>query len=94
VRDLTHDGSWNTFDENVLQLARWAALPAQCSMHTGRRVKNYLERPPSYSSSSLSFIEGVHIGARALHVLNLIWFGYIARLSQWGGGGGVISSFK
>ncbi len=22
-----------------------------------------------------------------LHVLNLIWFGYIARLSQWGGGG-------
>jgi hypothetical protein len=27
-----------------------------------------------------SFIEGVHIGARALHVLNLIWFRYIARL--------------
>ncbi len=26
-------------------------------------------------SSPLSFIGGVHIGARALHVLNLIWFG-------------------
>ncbi len=26
-------------------------------------------------SSALSFIGGVHIGARALHVLNLIWFG-------------------
>jgi hypothetical protein len=37
-------------------------------------------------SSALSFIGGVHFGARALHVLNLIWFGYIARLSQWGGG--------
>jgi hypothetical protein len=30
---------------------------------------------------------GVHIGARAPHVLNLILFGCIARLSQWGGGG-------
>jgi hypothetical protein len=28
-----------------------------------------------------------------MHVLNLIWFGYITRLSQWEGGG-VISSFK
>jgi hypothetical protein len=34
------------------------------------------------------FIGGVHIGARALHVLNVIWFGCIARLSQWGGGEG------
>jgi hypothetical protein len=42
--------------------------------------------PPEYSSA-LSFIGGVHIGARALQVLNLIWFGNIARLSQWGGGG-------
>ncbi len=33
--------------------------------------------------SALSFIGGVHIGARALPVLNLIWFSYIARLSQW-----------
>ncbi len=32
-------------------------------------------------------IEGVHIGPRALHVLNLIWFGCIPRLSQWGEGG-------
>jgi hypothetical protein len=35
----------------------------------------------------------VHIGTRALHVLNWIWFGCIARLYQWGGGG-VISLFK
>ncbi len=44
-----------------------------------------LEGP--WVSSALSFIGGVHIGARALQVLNLIWFGSIARLSQWGGGG-------
>jgi hypothetical protein len=29
---------------------------------------------------------GVHIGARALLDINLIWFD-MARLSQWGGGG-------
>jgi hypothetical protein len=39
-------------------------------------------------SSPLSFIGGAHIGARALHVLNMKWFGNIARLSQWGRGGG------
>jgi hypothetical protein len=27
-----------------------------------------------------------HISAKSLHVQNLIWFGYIARISQWGGG--------
>jgi hypothetical protein len=27
------------------------------------------------------------MGARALLDINLIWFGYIARQSQWGGGG-------
>ncbi len=43
-----------------------------------------LRAPPS---SALLFIGRVHIGAMALHVLHLIWFGYIARLSQWGGGG-------
>jgi hypothetical protein len=31
-------------------------------------------------------IGGVHIGARALLDINLIEFGYIARLSRWGGG--------
>jgi hypothetical protein len=40
----------------------------------------------------LYFLGGVHIGARALHVINLIWFGYIARLSQRGGGGYFASS--
>jgi hypothetical protein len=28
-----------------------------------------------------------HISTTVRHVLNLIWFGYVARLSQWGGGG-------
>jgi hypothetical protein len=31
--------------------------------------------------------ERVHIRARALLDINLIRFGYISRLSQWGGGG-------
>ncbi len=37
--------------------------------------------------SALSFKEGVQIGAKALLDVNLIWFGFIARLSQCGGGG-------
>ncbi len=49
--------------------------------------------PPSPSWFSTFVSRRVHIEARALHVLNLIWFGWIARLAQWGGGG-VISSFK
>ncbi len=39
-------------------------------------------------TSGNSVTGGVHIGARALLGIKLIWFGYIARLSQWGGGGG------
>ncbi len=56
---------------------------------------NINKRVPYISSApALSFKGVVHIGARA-HVLNLIWFGNIARLSQWGGRRrGVISSFK
>ncbi len=50
------------------------------------RVKWINLRAP-WVSSALLFIGGVHIGARALHGLNLIWFGNITRLSQWGGGG-------
>jgi hypothetical protein len=46
-----------------------------------------LTRGPPVVSSALSFIGGFHIGTRALHVLNLIWFGNIARLSHLGGGG-------
>jgi hypothetical protein len=48
---------------------------------------NELTRGPPELISALSFIGGDHIGARGLHVLNLKWFGYIARLSQWEGGG-------
>ncbi len=42
------------------------------------RVINYLEGSQELVQH---FIEGLYIGARALHVLNLIWFGYIVRLS-------------
>jgi hypothetical protein len=52
------------------------------------RVTNQLENPSEYGSLALSFIGGVYFGARALHVLTLIWFGCIARLSQWGAEGG------
>jgi hypothetical protein len=38
-------------------------------------------------SSALSFIGRVRIGARVLLDINLIGFGYIASLFQWGGGG-------
>jgi hypothetical protein len=48
--------------------------------------KEFTRGTPAVSSAP-SFIGGFHIGARTLHVLNLIWFGAIARLSQWGGGG-------
>jgi hypothetical protein len=48
---------------------------------------NESTREPPQVISALSFIGGVHIGERALRVINLIWFGYFARLSQWKGGG-------
>ncbi len=51
------------------------------------RVRNLLDERAPRVSSALSSIGGVHIGARGLNVLNLIWFGYITRLSHWGGGG-------
>ncbi len=59
-----------------------------CTWGVGWRTSEYwINYRAPWVSSALSIIEGVHIGARALHVLNLIWFGWIARLSQWGGGG-------
>ncbi len=48
------------------------------------RSKELTRGPPEVSSA---LIGGAHIDARTLHVLNLIWFGNISRLSQWGGGG-------
>jgi hypothetical protein len=44
-------------------------------------------------SSALSFIGEVKISAKALLDINLIWFGYITRLSQWGGWGYSFKSF-
>ncbi len=41
------------------------------------------ELVPNFRFKSFYF----HIAATALHVLNSIWFGGIARLSHWGGGG-------
>ncbi len=46
---------------------------------------NFDSRGRTRVSSALSLIEGVHIVARALLDINLIGFGYIADLSQWGG---------
>ncbi len=37
--------------------------------------------------SAFSFIWRAHIGARALHAPNYIWFDNSVHLSQWGGGG-------
>jgi hypothetical protein len=48
---------------------------------------NELTSEGHLSLFSTSFIGEVYVGARALHFLNLKWFGYIASLSQWGGGG-------
>ncbi len=68
---------------------------------SGWSTYNVLYLPSGYwinwraprDSSALSFTEGFHTGTRALHVLNLIWFGWIARLSPWGKGEN-FSSFK
>jgi hypothetical protein len=47
------------------------------------RVISYIEGPLSQFVTFTHFLEGVHIGARVLLDLNLIWFVYNARLSQW-----------
>ncbi len=54
----------------------------------GNPQSNELTRGPP--ELVITFVyRGVHIGATCP---NLLWFGYILRLSHWGGGG-VISSF-
>ncbi len=47
----------------------------QVYLETHKAVKSQSKEdsPPSYSSSELLFIGGVHISVRALHVLNLIY---------------------
>jgi hypothetical protein len=44
----------------------------------GQPYSNELTRGPP------ELVQHFRFGARALHVLNLIWFGYITRLPQWG----------
>ncbi len=72
----------------VFLLAAAAAPPNILNYSLLRAQNTELTRgPPEVIHHFCLFIGGVHIGATALHVLNLIWFGNIARLSQWGGGG-------
>ncbi len=59
-------------------------VPISQSNDFNRGPRFFLRDP--WVSQVLSFTGGVK-SARALHVLNLIRFGYIARLSLWGGGG-------
>jgi hypothetical protein len=54
--------------------------------HRDQRQSNQLNRGPPKVSLALLFTGGAHIGTRAPHVLNLIWFGCITCPSQWGGG--------
>jgi hypothetical protein len=49
-----------------------------------------IDREGSLSKFRSSLIGGVHIGARAVLDINLIWLDSIARLSQWGGGGALL----
>jgi hypothetical protein len=53
-----------------------------------------IERTLSVVRSALLLIGGVHIGARALLDINLIWFGYISRLSHEVGRGRGFYSFN
>ncbi len=76
-------------DGTTCRSVRWGHLPRRrirrsslLCLGSNIRVMRAL-----WVSSALSLIGGVHIGAIALLDINLIWFGYIARLSQWGGGG-------
>jgi hypothetical protein len=78
----------------------WSSWPASPQMMAtgkaqqmpeggGGEGSEYLRFPRV--SSALSFIGGVHIGARALHVLCLIWFGWIARIYPGGEGGNFLA---
>ncbi len=64
----------------IISMYQHQVLPQSKNLHEG----------PLSVSSALSFIGGVHIGAKALHVLNLIRLGYITRRGRRG----VVSSFK
>ncbi len=68
----------------TLQFLEW-----QLSHPSPPRVRSFMrvkfaqlgEDRAHWVSSALSLIGGVHIGARALLDIKLLWFGYIARLS-------------
>ncbi len=42
----------------------------------------------------MPLMEEVQIGARALLVIHFTWFGYIAHVSYWGGGGILLVHIK
>ncbi len=69
----------------TFRLTRIHIRPTTKWMFADLRVKINSSAP--WVWSVFSFIGGVHIGTRALHVLDLIWFGCIARLYEWGGEG-------
>jgi hypothetical protein len=54
---------------------------AEILVHIFLRVMIDIEGLLSLVQPFFSYVGGVHIGARALLDINLIWFGYIARLS-------------
>jgi hypothetical protein len=70
--DLKKDVEWKWIDRQVDTVDKtWS--------HSLSKYQNYFSQlPVTYK---------LQVGAWALHVLNLIWFGYISCLSQWGGGG-------
>ncbi len=51
------------------------------------RLQNYLHSPFKLRKNELTRGTTEHIGTKALLGINFIWFGSIAHLSQWGGGG-------
>ncbi len=76
---------YHTVNEDIFLLNEKLAK----SQHNAilRRSTYTVLQPQSIElTRALSCIGGVHIGRRALHILNIIGFGYIVRLSQWGGG--------
>jgi hypothetical protein len=70
------------YEDWIVPRLKWQPFLSLCLR--GLRVMTDRE---GWVNSALSLRGGVHIGAKSVLHINLIWFGYIARLSQRGGGG-------
>ncbi len=77
----------------TLNVYRYGLCISMWYMHIKKDVERSLQCYSVAVPDPVQHFWGVHIGARALHVLNFIWFGTISRLSHLGRRG-VISSFK